>query len=148
MSETSQVGSTYALRRPRNCHNLLWFACCAREVERHAHSDLSLSPHVCFRPGLSHSRCSCSVLLTSSSMRTASVPIAKRWDSVETAPTAPFPCITSLATQHANHNKSGQLRGLTHRLRKTASGLHACTIAHASFFLPSPRAQCSFHLFI
>ena len=41
---------------------------------------------------------------------------------------------TSLA-QHANHNKLGHLQGLPHRLRQAASRLHACAIAHASFFL-------------
>ena len=37
----------------------------------------------------------------------------------------------STARCHANHNKSVKLRGL----RKAASRLHACAIAHASFFL-------------
>ena len=42
----------------------------------------------------------------------------------------------STARCHANHNSSRQWRGLTHRRREAAPRLHACAIAHASFFLP------------
>ena len=69
-------------------------------------------------------------------------------EQAETATIAPFPGYNlsgSTARCHANHNKSRKFRALTHRHRKAAPRLHACAIAHASFFLPSPRAQCSLY---
>ena len=50
------------------------------------------------------------------------------------APVAPYNLSGSTARCHASHNKSSKLGG--HRLRMAALRLHACAIAHASFFLP------------
>ena len=126
---------------PRDCPDLLWFACCAREVqtETHAHSDLSRRVSVFCLADLTH-LCACSVLFTSTSVHMAQSrsAIAKCRNRPETSPIAPFPGMASLAAQHthAKYNKSGRLRRLTHRVRKDALRLHPCAIAHASFFLP------------
>ena len=104
-----------ALRRrcvsPRNCPDLLWFACRAGKVEtdRHAYSDLSRHASLCtcifFAWPVSlpapHSpvrvQCPFHVNLNAHDL----APIAQCRNRAETAPIAPFPGRICLASQHA-----------------------------------------------
>ena len=126
--------------------DLLWFMCCAREAEterrfkptRHS-ACVSAWPAslTCARAVFFSRQPQCALL--SPNRQVLEQGRNDAYNSIFR-----YNLSGSTAFCHANHNKSGKLRGL----RKAASRLHACAIAHASFFLPSPLVQCSFYLAI